>query len=283
MFWHFSQIYQKVKVHKMFKIFSILDNIKIQQLGDVLEWFFRGFLKVNLSNQSFSWCVQFAGRVGNDICGVPKRRMGGCKGEGNNETRSRNSRRYCRTSEWAGPKVDFTLSPNCTPIIFRILTFMPQRSDLKSCPTNASLGRSHHNSSTGILEQRSKVVKTQSAKDEKWKFSGFRKEIFALFNYIPDQSVVFWRGVQNLNTTNLHEYLAAKGVSNICEVSAIFSPNKEFALCVFHMSSFQGPSQRQLPQLLQDGWKASTDEQDYEAYAISQVCPSYKNRADSTF
>ena len=38
----------------MFKIFSILDNIKIQQLGDVLEWFFRGFLKVYLSNQSFS-------------------------------------------------------------------------------------------------------------------------------------------------------------------------------------------------------------------------------------
>ena len=112
MFWNFSQIYQKVKVHKMFKIFSILDNIKIQQLGDVLEWFFRGFLKVNLSNQSFSWCVQFAGRVGNDICGVPKRGMGGCKREGNNETRSRNSRRYCRTSEWSGPKVDSTYPSN---------------------------------------------------------------------------------------------------------------------------------------------------------------------------
>ena len=167
------------------------------------------------------------------------------------------------------------------PIIFPILTFIPQRSDLKSCPTNASLGRSHHNSSTGILERRSKVVKTQSANDEKWKFSGFRNEIFALFNYIPDQSVVFWRGVQNLNTTNLHEYLAAKGVSNICEVSAIFSPNKEFALCVFHMSSFQGPSQRQLPQLLQDGWEASTDEQDHEAYAISQVCPSYNANSTS--
>ena len=158
---------------------------------------------------------------------------------------------------------------------------MPQRSDLKSCTTNASLGRSHHNSSTGILERRSKVVKAQSAKDEKWTFSGFRNEIFALFNYIPDQSVVFWRGVQNLNTTNLHEYLARKGVSNVCEVSAIFSPNKEFALCVFHMSSFQGPSQRQLPQLLQDGWEASTTEQDHEAYAISQVCPSYNANSTS--
>ena len=37
----------QVKVHKMFKILSILDNFKIQQLGDVLEWFFRGFLKVD--------------------------------------------------------------------------------------------------------------------------------------------------------------------------------------------------------------------------------------------
>ena len=158
---------------------------------------------------------------------------------------------------------------------------MPQRSDLKSCPTNASLGRSYHNSSTGILERRSKVVKTQSAKDEKWKFSGLRKEIFALFNYIPDQSVVFWRGVQNLNTTNLHEYLAGKGVSNICEVLTISSTKIEFALCVFHKSSFQGPSQRQLPQLLQDGWEASTDEQDHEAYAISQVCPSYNANSTS--
>ena len=39
----------KVKVHKMFKILSILDNFKIQQLGDVLEWFFRGYLKVSRS------------------------------------------------------------------------------------------------------------------------------------------------------------------------------------------------------------------------------------------
>ena len=158
---------------------------------------------------------------------------------------------------------------------------MPQRSDLKSCPTNASLGRSHHNSSTGILERRSKVAKTQSAKDEKWKFSGFRNEIFALFNYIPDQSVVFWRGVQNLNTTNLHKYLAGKGVSNICEVLVISSTKIELALCVFHMSSLQGRSQRQLPQLLQDGWEASTDEQDYEADAISQVCPSYNANSTS--
>ena len=158
---------------------------------------------------------------------------------------------------------------------------MPQRSDLKSCPTNASLGRSHHNSSTGILERRSKVAKTQSANDEKWKFSGFRNEIFALFNYIPDHSVVFWRGVQNLNTTNLHEYLAGKGVSNICEVLTISSTKIEFALCVFHKPSFQGPSQRQLPQLLQDGWKASADEQNYEADAISQVGPSYNANSSS--
>ena len=37
----------KVKIHKMFKILSILDHYKITQLGDVLEWFFRGFLKVS--------------------------------------------------------------------------------------------------------------------------------------------------------------------------------------------------------------------------------------------
>ena len=37
----------KVKIHKMFKILSILDHYKISQLGDVLEWFFRGFLKVS--------------------------------------------------------------------------------------------------------------------------------------------------------------------------------------------------------------------------------------------
>ena len=30
----------------MFKILSILDNFKIKQLGDVMEWFFRGYLKV---------------------------------------------------------------------------------------------------------------------------------------------------------------------------------------------------------------------------------------------
>ena len=46
----------------------------------------------------------------------------------------------------------------------------------------------------------------------------FRDEIFALFNYIPDQSVVFWRGVQNLNTTKLTNHLSEKGTSNICEV-----------------------------------------------------------------
>ena len=38
----------KVKIHKMFKILSILDHFKISQLGDVLEWFFRGFLKVRV-------------------------------------------------------------------------------------------------------------------------------------------------------------------------------------------------------------------------------------------
>ena len=48
----FEEIFQltniniKVKVHKMFKILSILDNFKIKQLGDVMEWFFRGYLKV---------------------------------------------------------------------------------------------------------------------------------------------------------------------------------------------------------------------------------------------
>ena len=30
----------------MFKILSILDSFKIKQLGDVMEWFFRGYLKV---------------------------------------------------------------------------------------------------------------------------------------------------------------------------------------------------------------------------------------------
>ena len=50
----------------------------------------------------------------------------------------------------------------------------------------------------------------------------FRNEIFALFNYIPDQSVVFWRGVQNLNTTKLTKYLSEKGTTNICEVRRTF-------------------------------------------------------------
>ena len=41
----------KVKIHKMFKILTILDNYKISQLGDVLEWFFQGFLKVSQLHQ----------------------------------------------------------------------------------------------------------------------------------------------------------------------------------------------------------------------------------------
>ena len=46
----------------------------------------------------------------------------------------------------------------------------------------------------------------------------FREEVFKLFNYIPDQSVVLWRGTQNLNTSNLLNYLKAKGVKSVCEV-----------------------------------------------------------------
>ena len=46
----------------------------------------------------------------------------------------------------------------------------------------------------------------------------FREEVFKLFNYIPDQSLVLWRGTQNLNTSNLLNYLKAKGVKSVCEV-----------------------------------------------------------------
>ena len=46
----------------------------------------------------------------------------------------------------------------------------------------------------------------------------FRDEVFQLLNYIPDQSVVLWRGTQNLNTSNLLSYLKEKGVKSVCEV-----------------------------------------------------------------
>ena len=36
----------------MFKILSILDNFKIKQLGDVMEWFFRGYLKVGFLKEN---------------------------------------------------------------------------------------------------------------------------------------------------------------------------------------------------------------------------------------
>ena len=49
----------------------------------------------------------------------------------------------------------------------------------------------------------------------------FRDEVFKLFNYIPDQSVVLWRGTQNLNTSNLLNYLKAKGVKSVCEVKLV--------------------------------------------------------------
>ena len=45
-----------------------------------------------------------------------------------------------------------------------------------------------------------------------------RDEVFQLLNYIPDQSVVLWRGTQNLNTSNLLSYLKEKGVKSVCEV-----------------------------------------------------------------
>ena len=45
-----------------------------------------------------------------------------------------------------------------------------------------------------------------------------RGEVFQLLNYIPDQSVVLWRGTQNLNTSNLLNYLKEKGVKSVCEV-----------------------------------------------------------------
>ena len=49
----------------------------------------------------------------------------------------------------------------------------------------------------------------------------FRDEVFKLFNYIPDQSVVLWRGTQKLNTSNLLNYLKAKGVKSVCEVKLV--------------------------------------------------------------
>ena len=38
----------------MFKILSMLDNFKIKQLGDVMEWFFRGYLKVDVVRKTIS-------------------------------------------------------------------------------------------------------------------------------------------------------------------------------------------------------------------------------------
>ena len=46
----------------------------------------------------------------------------------------------------------------------------------------------------------------------------FRDEVFKLLNYIPDQSLVLWRGTQNLNTSNLLNYLKETGVKSVCEV-----------------------------------------------------------------
>ena len=46
----------------------------------------------------------------------------------------------------------------------------------------------------------------------------FRDEVFKLLNYIPDQSLVLWRGTQNLNTSNLLNYLKQNGVKSVCEV-----------------------------------------------------------------
>ena len=43
----------------------------------------------------------------------------------------------------------------------------------------------------------------------------FREEVFKLFNYIPDQSVVLWRGTQSLKTLNLLNYLKAKAVKSV--------------------------------------------------------------------
>ena len=40
----------------------------------------------------------------------------------------------------------------------------------------------------------------------------------SFFNYIRDQRVVIWRGIQNMNTTNLLNFLAKEGVTNVCQV-----------------------------------------------------------------
>ena len=50
----------------------------------------------------------------------------------------------------------------------------------------------------------------------------FRDEVFQLLNYIPDQTLVLWRGTQNLNTTNLLDFLKGKGVKSVCEVKLDF-------------------------------------------------------------
>ena len=50
----------------------------------------------------------------------------------------------------------------------------------------------------------------------------FRDEVFQLLNYIPDESVVLWRGTQNLNTSNLLNYLKENRVKSVCEVMLVF-------------------------------------------------------------
>ena len=39
-------IVTQVKIYKMFRILSMLDESKVERVGDVLEWVFRSALKV---------------------------------------------------------------------------------------------------------------------------------------------------------------------------------------------------------------------------------------------
>ena len=39
-------IFTQVKIYKMFRILSMLDESKVERVGDVLEWVFRSALKV---------------------------------------------------------------------------------------------------------------------------------------------------------------------------------------------------------------------------------------------
>ena len=55
----------------------------------------------------------------------------------------------------------------------------------------------------------------------------------SFFNYIRDQRVVIWRGIQNMNTTNLLNFLAKEGVTNVCQVKQFLKKIVSISVIIF--------------------------------------------------